>query len=128
MPVTAEQAQWRTEELQRWLTAGVCERDDSMESGITHPLLLVDKAGWQDQPTAQLQWEKKFRKCLAVRKWANKALDISRLRMETLAVALRSVWPGDVLAKGDLKNGYHHLLLHVRCRRFWRFKLNGVTY
>jgi hypothetical protein len=126
--VTAEQAKWQAEEVARWQAAEVCEVDTTDEPGICHPLLVADKPGWKELPTEQERWEKKFRLCLAVRKWVNKSLPKFHFKMETLAVALRSVWPGDALAKGDLKSGYNHVLLREDCRRFWRFQLNGVTY
>jgi hypothetical protein len=128
VPVTSEQETWRREEVARWLAAEVCEIDETHEVGIIHPLLLVDKEGWQSQPTPELQWEKKFRLCLAVKKWVNESLPRHRLRMETLTMAVRSIWPGDMLSKGDLKSGYNHLLLREGCRRFWRFRLDGVVY
>jgi hypothetical protein len=128
VPASSEQAKWRAEEVARWLKAEVCEIDTSEERGVCHPLLVADKPGWQDLPTPQEQWDKKFRLCLAVRKWVNKSLPTYRFKMETLAVALRSVWPGDALAKGDLKSGYNHVLLKEDCRKFWRFQLDGVTY
>lgn len=123
-----EQARWLRDEHQRWLAAGISEEvspDD--RDGFWHPLKVVPKAGWETLPLEK-QWQKKYRLCLAVAKTLNESLTVPRLRMETLAMALRLVEEGDCLVVGDLDSGYNHMLLHPECRRYYRYRVDGRSF
>ncbi len=122
-----EEETWASEELDRWLAAGVCrlvKSEDERVPGVIHPLLVVDKPGWQQLPADQ-QWVKRYRLCLAVKRDFNDSLQAPHLRMETLERCLSMVTAGDWLAAGDLSQGYNHIALHERARRWARFMFRG---
>jgi hypothetical protein len=123
-----EEEQWLRDEHRRWLKEGISEPvDDNDWEGFWHPLKVVPKAGWQQLPP-EAQWLKKYRLCVAVARTLNESLEKPRLKMETLAMALRLIDRDDHMVVGDLDAGYNHMLLHPECRRYYRYRVDGKSF
>ena len=48
--------------------------------------------------------------------------------METLFSIIAALQPQEWITKIDLKDAYHHILVHVNIRKYFRFVKAGKTY
>ena len=58
----------------------------------------------------------------------NLFLDIPSLKMETLFSIIAALQPQEWITKIDLKDAYHHILVHVNIHKYFRFVIAGKTY
>ena len=48
--------------------------------------------------------------------------------METLFSIIAALQPQEWIIKIDFKDAYHHILVHVNIRKYFRFVIAGKTY
>ena len=58
----------------------------------------------------------------------NLFLDIPSFKMETLFSIVEALQPQEWITKIDLKDAYHHIIVHVHIRKYFRFVIVGKTY
>ena len=68
-----------------------------------------------------------FRSIIDLKK-LNLFLDIPSFKMETLFSIITALQPQEWITKIDLKDAYHHILVHMNIRQYFRFVIAGKTY
>ena len=58
----------------------------------------------------------------------NLFLEIPSFNVETLFSLIAALQPQEWITKIDLKDAYHHILVHVNIRKYFRFFIAGKTY
>ena len=98
--------------LDSWVIEGV---EDTSSPGYYSRLFLVPKSDGTFRPIIDL-------------KKLNLFLDIPSFKMETLLPIVAAFQPQEWVTKIDLKDVYHHILVHVDIRKYFRFVIAGKTY
>ena len=88
---------------------------DTTSPGYYSCLFLVPKPDGSFHPIINL-------------KKLNQFLIVPSLKMETLLSIITALQPQEWIIKIDLKDAYHHILVHVNIRKCFRFVKAGVVY
>ena len=91
------------------------EVTDTSSPGYCSRLFLVPKPDGSFRPIIDL-------------KKLNLFLDISSFKMKTLFSIVAALQPQEWITKIDLKDDYHHILVHVNIHKYFRFVITGKTY
>ena len=91
------------------------EVKDTLSLGYYSRLFLVTKPDGSFCPIIDL-------------KKLNLFLDIPSLKMETLFSIIAALQPQEWITKIDLKDAYHHILVHLNIHKYFRFVIAGKTY
>ena len=68
-----------------------------------------------------------FRPILDLKK-LNQFIIVPSFKMETLFSIIAALQPNEWITKIDLKDAYHHILVHVNIRKYFRFVVAGTVY
>ena len=68
-----------------------------------------------------------FRPIIGLKK-LNQFLIVPSFKMETLFSIIAALQPQEWITKIDLKDAYHHILVHINIRKYFRFVVAGVVY
>ena len=68
-----------------------------------------------------------FRPIIDLKK-LNQFLIVPSFKMETVFSIIAALQPQEWITKIDLKDAYHHILVHVNIRKYFRFVVAGVVY
>ena len=68
-----------------------------------------------------------FRPIIDLKK-LNQFIVIPSFKMETLFSIIAALQPQEWITKIDLKDAYHHILVHVNIRKYFRFVVAGTVY
>ena len=68
-----------------------------------------------------------FRPIIDLKKW-NLYLEVPSFKMELLFSIIAALQPLEWITKIDLKDAYHHNLVHQNIRKYFRFVIDGKTY
>ena len=88
---------------------------DTSSPGYYRRLFLVPKPHGSFRPIIDLQK-------------LNLYLQILSFKMETLFSIIATLHPQEWITKIDLKDAYHHILVHVNIQKYFRFVTAGKTY
>ena len=88
---------------------------DIMSPGYYSRLFLVMKPDGSFRPIIDL-------------KKLNQFLIVPSFKMETLFSIVAALQPQEWITKIDLKDAYHHILVHVNILKYFRFVVAGVVY
>ena len=88
---------------------------DTTSPGYYSRLFLVPKPDGSFRPIIDL-------------KKLNQFLIVPSFKMETLFSIVAALQPQEWITKIDLKDAYHHILVHVNIRKYFRFVVAGVVY
>ena len=91
------------------------EVKDTASPGYNSCLFLVPKPDGAFKPIIDL-------------KKLNLFLDIPSFKMETLFSIIAALQPQEWITKIDVKDAYHHILVHVNISKYFRFVIAGKTY
>ena len=91
------------------------EVKDTSSLGYYSCLFLVPKPDGSFRPIIDL-------------KKLNLFLDIPSFKMETLFSIIAALQPQEWITKIDLKDAYHHILVHVNIRKYFSFVIAGKTH
>ena len=58
----------------------------------------------------------------------NQFIVVSSFKMETLFSIIAALQPQEWITKIDLKDAYHHIMVHVNIRKYFRFVVAGIVY
>ena len=90
------------------------EVKDTLSLGYYSHLFLVPKPDGSFRPIIDLK--------------LNLFLDIPSFKMENLFSIIAALQPQEWATKTDLKDAYHHILVHVNIRKYFRIVIAGKTY
>ena len=88
---------------------------DTTSPGYFSRLFLVPKPDGSFRPIIDL-------------KKLNQFLIVPSFKMETLFSIIAALQPQEWITKIDLKDAYHHILVHVNIRKYFRFVVAGIVY
>ena len=88
---------------------------DTTSPGYYSRLFLVPKPDGSFRPIIDL-------------KKLNQFLIVPSFKMETLFSIIAALQPQEWITEIDLKNAYHHILVHVNIRKYFCFVVAGVVY
>ena len=97
------------------LSRAIEEVMDPTSPGYCSHLFLVPKPDGSFRPIIDL-------------KKLNQFIVISSFKMETLFSIIAALQPQEWITKIDLKDAYHHILVHVNIRKYFRFVIAGTVY
>ena len=97
------------------LSRAIEEVMDPTSPGYCSHLFLVPKPDCSFRPIIDL-------------KKLNQFIVISSFKMETLFLIIAALQPQEWITKIDLKDAYHHILVHVNIRKYFRFVIAGTVY
>ena len=88
---------------------------DTTSPGYNSRLFLVPKPDGSFRPIIDL-------------KKLNQFIIVPSFKMETLFSIIAALQPQEWITKIDLKDAYHHILVHVSIRKYFRFVVAGKVY
>ena len=88
---------------------------DTTSPGYYSRLFLVTKPDGSFHPIIDL-------------KKLNQFIVVPSFKMETLFSIIAALQPQEWITKIDLKDAYHHILVHVNIRKYFRFVVAGTVY
>ena len=88
---------------------------DPTSPGYYSRLFLVPKPNGSFRPIIDL-------------KKLNQFIVVPSFKMETLFSIIAALQPQEWITKIDLKDAYHHILVHVNIRKYFRFVIAGTVY
>ena len=88
---------------------------DTTSPGYYSRLFLVPKPDGTFRPIIDL-------------KKLNQFIVVPSFKMETLFSIIAALQPNEWITKIDLKDAYHHILVHVNIRKYFRFVVAGTVY
>ena len=88
---------------------------DSTSPGYYSRLFVVPKPDGSFRPVIDL-------------KKLNQFIIVLSFKMETLFSIIAALQPQEWITKIDLKDAYHHILVHVNIRKYFRFVVAGIVY
>ena len=97
------------------LSRAIEEVMDTTSPGYYNRLFLVPKP------------EGSFRPIIDLKK-LNQFLVVPSFKMETLFSMIAALQPQEWITKIDLKDAYHHILVHVNIRKYFRFVVAGTVF
>ena len=97
------------------LSRAIEEVMDTTSPGYYSRLFLVPKPDGSFRPIIDL-------------KKLNQFLVVPSFKMETLFSIIAALQPQEWLTKIDLKDAYHHILVHVNIRKYFRFVVAGTVF
>ena len=97
------------------LSRAIEEVMDTSSPGYYSRLFLVPKPDGSFRPIIDL-------------KKLNQFLVVPSFKMETLFSIIAALQPQEWITKIDLKDAYHHLLVHVNIRKYFRFVVAGTVF
>ena len=97
------------------LSRAIEEVMDPTSPGYYSRLFLVPKPDGSFRPIIDL-------------KKLNQFLVVPSFKMETLFSIIAALQPNEWITKIDLKDAYHHILVHVNIRKYFRFVVAGTVY
>ena len=97
------------------LSRAIDEVMDSTSPGYYSRLFLVPKPDGSFRPIIDL-------------KKLNQFIVVPSFKMETLFSIIAALQPQEWITKIDLKDAYHHILVHVNIRKYFRFVVAGTVY
>ena len=97
------------------LSRAIEEVMDTMSPGYYSRLFLVPKPDGSFRPIIDL-------------KKLNQFIIVPSFKMETLFSIIAALQPQEWITKIDLKDEYHHIMVHVNIRKYFRFVVAGIVY
>ena len=97
------------------LSQAIEEVVDTTSPGYYSRLFLVPKPDGSFRPIIDL-------------KKLNHFIIVPSFKMETLFSIIAALQPNEWITKIDLKDAYHHILVHVNIRKYFRFVVAGTVY
>ena len=97
------------------LSRAIEEVMDTTSPGYYSRLFLVPKPDGSFRPIIDL-------------KKLNQFLVVPSFKMETLFSIIAALQPQEWITKIDLKDAYHHILVHVNIRKYFRFVVAGTVF
>ena len=97
------------------LSQAIEEVMDTTSPGYYSRLFLVPKPDGTFRPIIDL-------------KKLNQFIVVPSFKMKTLFSIIASLQPNEWITKIDLKDAYHHILVHVNIRKYFRFVVAGTVY
>ena len=97
------------------LSQAIEEVVDTTSPGYYSRLFLVPKPDGSFRPIIDL-------------KKLNQFIIVPSFKMETLFSIIAALQPNEWITKIDLKDAYHHILVHVNIRKYFRFVVAGTVY
>ena len=97
------------------LSRAIEEVMDTTSPGYYSRLFLVPKPDGSFRPIIDL-------------KKLNQFLVVPSFKMETLSSIITALQPQEWITKIDLKDAYHHILVHVNIRKYFRFVVAGTVF
>ena len=97
------------------LSQAIEEVMDTTSPGYYSRLFLVPKPDGTFRPIIDL-------------KKLNQFIVVPSFKMETLFSIIAALQPNEWITKIDLKDAYHHILVHVNIRKYFRFVVAGTVY
>ena len=97
------------------LSRAIEEVTDTTLPGYYSRLFLVPKPDGSFRPIIDL-------------KKLNQFIIVPSFKMETLFSIIAALQPQEWITKIDLKDAYHHILVHVNIRKYFRFIVAGIVY
>ena len=97
------------------LSRAIEEVTDTTSPGYYSRLFLVPKPDGSFRPIIDL-------------KKLNQFIIVPSFKMETLFSIIAALQPQEWITKIDLKDAYHHILVHVNIRKYFRFIVAGIVY
>ena len=97
------------------LSQAIEEVVDTTSPGYYSRLFLVPKPDGSFRPIIDL-------------KKLNQFIIVPSFKMETLFSIIAAFQPNEWITKIDLKDAYHHILVHVNIRKYFRFVVAGTVY
>ena len=97
------------------LSRAIEEVMDTTSPGYYSRLFLVPKPDGSFHPIIDL-------------KKLNQFLVVPSFKMETLFSIITALQPQEWITKIDLKDAYHHILVHVNIRKYFRFVVAGTVF
>ena len=88
---------------------------DTTSPGYYSRLFLVPKPDGSFRPIIDL-------------KKLNQFIVVDSFKMETLFSIIAALQPQEWITKIDLKDAYHHIIVHVNIRKYFRFVVAGIVY
>ena len=97
------------------LSRAIEEVTDTTSPGYYSRLFLVPKR------------DRSFRPIIHLKK-LNQFIIVPSFKMETLFSIIAALQPQEWITKIDLKDAYHHILVHVNICKYFRFVVAGIVY
>ena len=97
------------------LSRAIEEVMDTTSPGYYSRLFLVPKPDGSFRPIIDL-------------KKLNQFIVVPSFKMETLFSIIAALQPQEWITKIDLKDAYHHIMVHVNIRKYFRFVVAGIVY
>ena len=97
------------------LSRAIEEVMDTTSPGYYSRLFLVPKSYGSFRPIIDL-------------KKLNQFIIVPSFKMETLFSIIAALQPQEWITKIDIKDAYHHILVHVNIRKYFRFVVAGIVY
>ena len=83
--------------------------------------------GYYSRPFLVPKPDGSFRPIINLKK-LNQFIVVPSFKMETLFSIIAALQPQEWITKIDLKDAYHHIMVHVNIRKYFRFVVAGIVY